>query len=352
MQALSDIRNKQMDHEKFRLLLVDDELDILDSLKRAFRRDYQVTTASSGADGIALLGSEQFDLIISDQRMPDISGDAVLKFALATQPQAIRILLTGYSDLESLVRCVNDAAIYKYITKPWEPEDLRLTVVRALESLSLERKLASANAHLKQAYLDAVSMLSVACEGKDEDTGFHVQRVQHYTEALAIELGLSEAEAGHMGVMSILHDIGKLYVPDSILKKPARLDPEEWALMKRHPEFGVRILGDNPFYAIARDIAGCHHENIDGSGYPNGLRGDAIPLCARIAKAADIFDALTSRRPYKEPWSVQAALDWMDSQCGIELDQQVVDAVHRINEQGTLARIMRDYHASPDERRP
>jgi len=333
-----------MEQEKFRLLFIDDEADILDSLKRTFRRDYEVFTANSGTDGIELLKTEKFDLIISDQRMPDITGDAVLKFAMQAQPEAIRILLTGYSDMESLVRCVNEAGIYKYISKPWEPENLRLTVVRALESLSLQRQLKVAAAHLKKAYLDAVTMLSVACEGKDEDTGYHVRRVQCYTEALAVEMGMPQDAAEHMGVMSILHDIGKLYIPDVILKKPGKLDPSEWEIMKRHAEFGVRILGDNPFYEVAREIAASHHENIDGSGYPRGLKGDEIPLPARIAKTADIFDALTSRRPYKEPWSAEKALEWMDGQAGTQLDAEVLQGFHRINEQGVVDKIMQQFH--------
>lgn len=333
-----------MTQEKFKLLFVDDEADILDSLKRAFRRDYEIFTANSGAEGIELLKTEKFDLIISDQRMPDVTGDAVLKFAMQAQPSAIRILLTGYSDMESLVRCVNEAGIYKYISKPWEPENLRLTVLRALESLSLKRQLNITAGHLKNAYLDAVTMLSVACEGKDEDTADHVRRVQHYTEALAIEMGVTPENAAHMGVMSILHDIGKMYIPDIILKKPGKLDPSEWDIMKRHAEFGVRILGDNPFYEIAREIAASHHENIDGSGYPKGLKGDEIPLSARIAKTADIFDALTSRRPYKEPWSLENALEWMDSQSGTQLDADVIQGFHRIYEQGVVGNIMKKFH--------
>jgi putative two-component system response regulator len=189
---------REMEKEKFKLLFVDDEVDILDSLKRAFRLDYEIVMADSGARAIDLIKVEQFDLIICDQRMPEITGDAVLQFAMQHQPLAIRILLTGYSDMESLVRCVNDARIYKYISKPWEPENLRLTVVRALESVSLERRLQEASANLKRAYLDAISMLSIACEGKDEDTAFHVQRVQHYTEAIALELGLGQEESEHM----------------------------------------------------------------------------------------------------------------------------------------------------------
>ncbi|GAB3422756.1 response regulator [Massilia agilis] len=332
-----------MDNDKFKLLFVDDEPDILDSLSRAFRREYRIFTAASGAAGIELLRTEKIDLVISDQRMPDVTGDAVLKFAMEQQPEAIRILLTGYSDMESLVRCVNEAGIYKYITKPWEPENLRLTVVRALESLSLGRRLQDANRNLERAYLDAVSMLSVACEGKDLDTGFHVQRVQYFTQALAIELGLEPEAARHMGVMSILHDVGKLYIPDEILKKPGKLDTGEWAVMKRHPEYGLRILGENPFYEMARDIAVCHHESIDGSGYPKGLKGEQIPLSARIVRVADMFDALTSRRPYKEPWSVAAALELLRSQAGSILDPEVVDALGRLAERGAIAAIMREY---------
>jgi putative two-component system response regulator len=334
-----------MDEQKFRLLVVDDEVDILDTIRRAFRRDYEVLSADGGQAAIDLLRRERVDLVISDQRMPDIGGDAVLKFALEHQPDAVRILLTGYADMESLVRCVNEAAIYKYISKPWEPENLRLTVLRALESLSLERRLKRTSQQLQSAYLDAVGMLSVACEGKDEDTGFHVQRVQFYTEALALELGLPADQAQHMGVMSILHDVGKLYIPDHILKKPAKLDAAEWEVMRRHPEFGLRILGENPFYALAREIALCHHENVDGSGYPAGLRGDAIPLAARIVKAADVFDALTSRRPYKEPWPVQRAIDLLTAQSGAEFDAEVVRGFCRLHEQGKVDAIMRKYHA-------
>ncbi len=341
-----------MGNDKFRVLFVDDEADVLDSLKRAFRLDYQIFTANSGAEGIALLKTEKFDLIISDQRMPDITGDAVLKFAMQEQPEAIRILLTGYSDMESLVRCVNEAGIYKYITKPWEPENLRLTVVRALESLTLGRQLAIASAHLKDAYLDAVTMLSVACEGKDEDTGSHVRRVQHYTEVLALEMGLAPDAAEHMGLMSILHDLGKMYIPDAILKKPGKLDAAEWEIMQRHAEFGVKILGDNPFYEVAREIAGCHHENVDGSGYPKGLKGDEIPLSARIAKIADVFDALTSRRPYKEPWTVEQAFEWMDGQSGSQLDEKVMQGFHRIHARGEVDGIMQRFQTAAIEIQP
>lgn len=329
---------------RFTLLCVDDEPDIVDNLFRTFRKGYTVLTATSGEEALELLKAQPVDLIISDQRMPGLTGDEVLKAARTLQPEAIRILLTGYSDLESLVKCVNEAGIYKYITKPWEPEHLKLTVTRAIEHLDVERRLRMAADQLKDAYHDAVTMLSIACEGKDEDTGFHVNRVQHFTEALAIEMGMGAEEARHMGLMSILHDIGKLNIPDAILKKPAKLDPDEWAVMQTHAEHGVRILGDNPFYAIAREISRCHHENWDGSGYPNRLSQEAIPLSGRIVKVADVFDALTSRRPYKEPWPVERALGLLREESGKQFDPKVVEAFIRLHSSGVVTRILQEFH--------
>ncbi|MDD5298006.1 MAG: response regulator [Rhodocyclaceae bacterium] len=327
----------------FTLLCVDDEPDIVDNLYRTFRKGFTVLTATSGEQALEMLQAQPVDLIISDQRMPGLTGDEVLKAARSLQPEAIRILLTGYSDLESLVRCVNEAGIYKYITKPWEPEQLRLTVTRAIEHLDVTRKLRVAADKLKDAYQDAVTMLSIACEGKDEDTGFHVNRVQHFTAALAREMGLKEEEAGHMGVMSILHDIGKLYIPDAILKKPGKLDAQEWAVMKTHAEQGVRILGDNPFYAMAREIAGGHHENWDGSGYPNGLAQEAISLSGRIVKVADVFDALTTRRPYKEPWPVERALNLLTEESGRQFDPKVVEVFLRLHATGVIGNILEKF---------
>ncbi len=335
-----------MSEERFKILCVDDEPDIVDTLHRAFRKDYEVVTSTSGLEGIELIKARPFDLIICDQRMPDVTGDAVLKQAMEQQPDSIRILLTGYSDMESLVKCINEAGIYKYITKPWEPEMLRLTVVRALESLSLKRNLAIASESLKKGYLDVVTMLSVACECKDEATGFHVRRVQHYTKELALEMGVPYAEAEHLGLMSILHDIGKLYIPDIILKNETELNNVEWNIMQKHSEFGVKILGNNPFFAIAREIAGAHHEKFDGSGYPRGLKGDEIPLSARIVAVADVFDALTSRRPYKEPWFIEETISKMQSLAGTHFDPAIINKLNVLLEKGIIKTIMQSYCVS------
>lgn len=321
------------------LLLVDDDPDVLATLTRNFRKGYKTLSAGSGEEGIAFLNMHPVDLIICDQRMPNISGDQVLSHALQVQPDAIRILLTGYADVESLLSCVNEAHIYKYVTKPWDPAELNLTVVRALEALVLKRNLAVAHSQLETAYKDAVMMLCLAAEGKDQDTSSHLQRVQHYTEALAIAMGVDNEAAAHMGLMSMLHDIGKLATPDAILKKPGKLTEDEWEIMREHPLQGVRILGNNPFYETAREISAGHHENYDGSGYPSQLRGEEIPLSARIVRLADVLDALTTERPYKQPWLMETALEHIDSHAGVLFDPVVVEKLKELSADGTLERI-------------
>jgi len=321
------------------LLLIDDDPDVLATLKRNFRRKYSLLTAAGGAEAIEIINQQSIDLIICDQRMPDITGDQVLQHAYSQQAEAIRILLTGYADMDSLVNCVNEAHIYQYVSKPWEPEDLQLTVQRALESLDLQRKLDIAHQQLATAYRDTVVMLCTAAEGKDEDTSSHLFRVQYYTESLALAMGIDLESAQHMGLMSMLHDIGKLYVPDSILKKPAKLDEKEWQIMRQHPMHGVHILGENPFYQQAREISAGHHEKFDGTGYPNALSGEAIPLPARIVKVADVFDALTTKRPYKDPWSLQDAMQFIESEVGTSFDPQIVEKLKQLYQQGQLQQI-------------
>ncbi len=142
-----------------------------------------------------------------------------------------------------------------------------------------------------------------------------------------------------MGLMSMLHDIGKLATPDAILKKPDKLTAEEWEIMREHPLAGVRILGNNPFYEMAREICAGHHENYDGSGYPNNVKGEDIPLSARIVKLADVFDALTTKRPYKEPWSMETALTHIESHSGLMFDQAMVEELNNLFIDGTLMRI-------------
>lgn len=189
---------------------------------------------------------------------------------------------------------------------------------------------------LKEANQESLYMLAIAAEFKDKTTGAHITRMAETIRLLALELGLKDKEARHYGQAGMLHDIGKLGVPDKILQKPARLNEEEFDIIRRHPETGVRILGRHPWFTLARDIAFGHHERWDGKGYPRGLKGEEISLACRITSVADVFDALYHERPYKAAWSLDDVLSEIKSCSGKQFDPQVVAALLRLIEKGKL----------------
>lgn len=202
----------------------------------------------------------------------------------------------------------------------------------------LEEKVRERTRELHEAHLDAIYMLAVASEAKDLDTGRHVRRIQHYAEALALKLGLPAPEAEAIGYAAILHDVGKFHVRDAILKKPGPLTAAEREEMKLHTISGERILSANPFFDRARRIARGHHENWDGSGYPDGAAGDAIPLEARIVHVADVYDALVNERVYKKPWHPHRALAELKAGSGRVFDRDAVEAfVSCLGEETTAA---------------
>ncbi len=191
--------------------------------------------------------------------------------------------------------------------------------------------------------LEAIFMLSLAAEAKDNITGSHLQRVRSYSEAIAGQLGLPEEEVAEIGYSSMMHDVGKLHVPDDILMKAGKLTAGEWQEMRKHPLEGVTILRDKSFYRMARDIAGNHHERWDGFGYPSGKKGEEIPLSSRIVSVADVFDALTTARPYKDAWPEDAALTEVMAGKETFFDPQVVDAFEQLYKKGIISEILRRY---------
>ena len=179
-------------------------------------------------------------------------------------------------------------------------------------------------------------MLARAAEAKDPTTGLHLERMYHYSLALARAMEFSEAAALEIATAAMLHDIGKLMVADTILQNPGPLTEDEWAIIRRHPAEGSWILGDSPVLAVARDIARWHHERWDGCGYPDGLRGDEIPLHAALVSVADVYDALTSPRPYKPPWPAERAITELRQLRGNHLHPEAVASFIRLWEQGAL----------------
>jgi response regulator RpfG family c-di-GMP phosphodiesterase len=204
----------------------------------------------------------------------------------------------------------------------------------------LEERVRERTADLRSANMDSLHMLAVACEAKDHDTGEHVLRVKRYTELLARELGFMAAEVQEFGYSSILHDVGKVHIPDAILQKPAKLTDEERAIINEHPLAGERILGHNPFFACARRIARQHHENWDGSGYPDRLSRYAISVESRVVHVADVFDALTSQRPYKAAWGHVEAIRAISEGSGKSFDPEIVAALISLASRGELERAV------------
>lgn len=195
-------------------------------------------------------------------------------------------------------------------------------------SESLEHKVTERTAQLHQANMDAIYMLAIASEARDEDTGSHVRRIEHAAAGVASKLGMDDPTARRIGYSAILHDVGKIHVPDGILKKPGPLDDEEFRLIQKHTTIGESILARTAFFELARIIARSHHENFDGSGYPDGMAGTEIPIEARIVRVVDVFDALTHTRVYKPAYPHEQAFDIMQESVGRHFDPEVIDAFH------------------------
>ena len=321
------------------ILVVDDTPGNIDVLSNILKEDYRIKAALNGEKALKIASAEpRPDMILLDVMMPDMDGYEVCR-RLKANPLTAGIpviFITAMNTDEDEARGLQLGAV-DYITKPINPAitQARIRTHLALhdQNRELEQKVRERTAELEKTRLEIIQRLGRAAEFKDNETGLHVMRMSHYSKLLA------EAVSGEPGAWSELifqasamHDIGKIGIPDYILTKPARLEREEWQIMKQHPVFGGEILGDHESELLktAWDIALCHHEKWDGSGYPAGLKGEEIPLSARIAAIADVFDALTSSRPYKDAWPVEEASAHIIKQAGRDFDPALVDHFKRL----------------------
>jgi hypothetical protein len=210
-----------------------------------------------------------------------------------------------------------------------------------LVSLGMALELEKRRARLELQNRQTTAMLATLVEARDTDAGAHLQRIQHFSRALALRLGFSQREAQEIAYASMVHDVGKANVPDAILKKTGPLTPEEWRIMQRHTHWGDSLLMNNSDFETARQVARWHHEHWDGTGYPDRLRGEDIPLAARIVAVADVFDALISKRPYKEAWEPETAMVELGRLAGSHLDARLVAAFVELWDEGEIAVITR-----------
>jgi putative two-component system response regulator len=354
--------------EDHRILCVDDELTITSSLRRVFRNaGYEIHTASNGHAGLDKINSavKPYSLIISDQKMPGMTGIDFLERARQITPNTIRILLTGYSEIDAIIDAINKGGIHRYLTKPWDEEDILLQVRQSLKQYELiienqhlfaltkkqnnelnelnnnlgkivERKtkeLGQREAELRQSFErlqrsfdNAIQAVSTIVEIRDPYTSGHQKQVSKIASAIARIMGLSENEVSGIKMAGLIHDIGKVAIPFEILTKPGKLDDLEFDMIKKHPKIGYDILKSIEFPYPVAQIVLQHHERIDGSGYPYGLPADDILLESKIIGVADVIDAMASHRPYRPAIGIVGAMEEITKNRSIIYDTDVVDA--------------------------
>ncbi|WP_299179243.1 two-component system response regulator [uncultured Neptuniibacter sp.] len=322
----------------FNILIVDDEPVNLSLLRQVLGSDYNLFFARNGLEAISRAERCNPDLILLDVMMPEMDGIEACK-RLKANPRLTSvpvILVTALSNEENEEKGFAVGAV-DYISKPFSPVLVRARVKTQLalydRRKELENLVQERTQELELSQLAAVRMLGRAAEYKDNETGKHVIRMSQYSRILARTIGWDKTAADLLMHAAPMHDIGKIGIPDSILRKPGALDAGEWEVMRKHPEIGAQIIAsqidlvaESKLLRMAKSIALSHHEKWDGSGYPQGLKGEVIPVEGRIVAIADVFDALTSKRPYKDAWSVEKAIELLVDQSGKHFEPELVEA--------------------------
>jgi putative two-component system response regulator len=329
-----------------KILLVDDNqtnLDLLDMVLGIVGFcDVDATTDPTQV--MAMQQAKSYDLILTDLRMPVMDGFAVLEALRASDERSVLpiLVITAQTDSESRLRALELGAT-DFLLKPFDKTEVVNRVVNMLTTRwlylkqldvnhELEEKVAARTKALAETTSYVIRSLGRAAEFRDNETGMHVVRMSHFCERLALELGHDRQAVELLKQASTMHDVGKIGIPDHILLKPGRLDEHEFEVMRTHAAIGAEILGgsDSALLILARTIAETHHEKWDGSGYPKGLAGEAIPLEGRIVALCDVFDALTSERPYKKAWPIEEAMAHIQASAGSHFDPALVEVFSAI----------------------
>lgn len=311
--------------EKKKILIVDDEEDNIAILYRTLKRDFDVIKTTSPVEGLKLLQENDIKIILSDHNMAEMDGVEFLKRSFEICPQSIRLLVTAYSDSNILINAINEGKIYRYIKKPWEPAELVMIVQAAAEYYQLKQENDRLIYDLKELFSGTVNAIIEALDAKDSFTLGRSRRVTFFALNMARKLNLSPAEIGKLELAGLLHDIGMIGVSEDILNKTEALTQEEYECIKKHVTHGVKILEDIKQLKDVVEIIKYHHERFDGNGYPYGLKGQDIPLNARIIALADAYDSMVSKRSYREGLSHDEALKRIKEQSGGQFDPELVE---------------------------
>lgn len=327
-----------MNNKNLSFIIVDDEpvnLMLLEEIAK--ENGYEPLTFSSPLDALKYAENNHIDLIITDFNMPKMDGLELLYHIKAIYPEILSIMITANDDRDIKLKAL-DYGVSDFLTKPVFPGEFKLrlrNIIGVLHSIKLEkefsnqlkREVLAATSALRESQFETLRVLSKAAEYKDPETSSHIARVAYYSKMLGELLGMDEHEQELLYFGAPLHDIGKIGIDDSILLKPGKLSDEEFDQMKKHPWIGAEILSgaDNLYLQAGAIIAQSHHEKFDGSGYPGGLCGEDIPLYGRIVAIADVFDALTSHRPYKKAWSFERAMILIEEEKGRHFDPKIAE---------------------------
>lgn len=342
----------ELEGSPVRVLVVDDEEPIRRMLVRLLERQgYSCVTAADAAEARRAASQDGFDVVLADMNMPGESGLSLIGDLLKDDPDLATIMVTGEDDTR-LAQAATELGAYGYIIKPFQPNEIVIDVANAVRRRTLEienrdhrRKLESmvkertadlwkaiqeleqARDDLRASRAETVERLSIAAEFRDDETARHIQRMSRYCGLLARNVIEDPEDAEMVRLASVMHDVGKIGIPDGILLKPGKLTPGEYEQMKEHAAYGHRILsgGSSRLLEVAATIALTHHERWDGEGYPHGLSGDDIPIEGRIASIADVFDAITTDRIYRRAFSLGEGLTIMRDGKGTQFDPNVLD---------------------------
>ncbi len=334
-----------------RILVVDDELSVREILAEGLEAfGFETEMAADADEAMAILEKERFHLLLTDIDMPGRTGIDLMGDARKLFPDLDVIMVTGVVDAKTAIQAIREGAA-DYLTKPFNLEEVQIVVERTFEKRRLIAENRSYQEHLEDlvelrtaevvekhgeierlyselqdSYESSLQTLVTALDFRDNETQGHSYRVVQYAVMVAKVMGIGEPDLTWIRRGAILHDVGKIGIPDAILKKPGKLDPKEWKVMKRHPEMGYRMLEHIRFLEPALDIVLSHQERFDGSGYPRGLKGEEIPRGARVFAVVDTFDAMTSDRPYRKALSIDDACNEIKEWSGRQFDPAVAEA--------------------------